>query len=69
MPALSALSYNLVLAAFRTRLLTAGKPKMVAVGAVMREMEHLMYGGVKSGVPFDQQLAMMWRVEQRRRYN
>lgn len=58
MPALSAMRYNPALAALRMRLLAAGKPKMVAVGAVMRKMVHLMYGVLKSGVPFDQQLAM-----------
>lgn len=58
MPALNAMRHNPVLAAFRTRLLAAGKPKMVAVGAAMRKLVHLMYGVLKSGVPFDPQLAM-----------
>lgn len=57
MPALNAMRYNPVLAALRTRLLATGKPKMVAVGAVMRKLVHLMYGVLKSGVPFDVALA------------
>lgn len=57
MPAFTAMRFNPVLAALRTRLLTAGKPKMVAVGAVMRKLVHLMYGVLKSGVPFDPNLA------------
>lgn len=58
MPALTAMRYNPLLAALRTRLLAAGKPKMVAVGAVMRKMVHLMYGVLKSGRPFDPALAI-----------
>jgi transposase len=58
MPALTAMRYNPVLAALRTRLLMAGKPKMVAVGAVMRKLVHLMYGVLKSGLPFDDALAI-----------
>lgn len=57
MPALTAMRFNPVLAALRTRLLAVGKPKMVAVGAVMRKLVHLMYGVLKSGVPFDPELA------------
>lgn len=58
MPALNAMRYNPVLAALRTRLLATGKPKMVAVGAVMRKLVHLMYGVLKSGAPFDPNLAV-----------
>lgn len=57
MPALTAMRFNPVLAALRMRLLAAGKPKMVAVGAVMRKLVHLMYGVLKSGQPFNPILA------------
>lgn len=57
MPALTAMRFNPVLAALKARLLLAGKAKMVAVGAVMRKMVHLMYGVLKSDKPFDAALA------------
>lgn len=51
-PALVAMKYNPQLKAMRERLLAAGKPKMVVVGAVMRKLLHQIYGVLKSGVPF-----------------
>ena len=41
-----------MLKALRQRLLTAGKPKMVIVGAAMRKLLHLIYGVLNSGAPF-----------------
>lgn len=51
-PALVGMKYNPQLKALRQRLLAAGKPKMVIVGAAMRKLLHLIYGVLKSGVPF-----------------
>jgi transposase len=51
-PALVAMKFNPQLKAMRERLLAAGKPKMVVVGAVMRKLLHQIYGVLKSGVPF-----------------
>ena len=51
-PALVAMKYNPQLKAMRERLLAAGKPKMVVVGAVMRKLLHQIYGVLKTGVPF-----------------
>lgn len=53
MPALVALRYNPLLKAMRDRMLTKGKAKMAIVGAAMRKLVHLIYGVLKSGVPFD----------------
>lgn len=53
MPALVALRYNPLIAAMKARLLAAGKAKMAIVGAAMRKLVHLIYGVLKSGVPFD----------------
>lgn len=53
MPALVALRYNPLLKAMRERMLAAGKAKMAIVGAAMRKLVHLIYGVLKSGVPFD----------------
>lgn len=53
MPALVALRYNPVVAAMKQRLTKAGKPKMAIVGAAMRKLVHLIYGVLKSGLPFD----------------
>jgi transposase len=56
-PALVAMKYNPPLKAMRERLLAAGKPKMVVVGAVMRKLLHQIYGVLKSGVPFRPEIA------------
>ena len=52
-PAIVALRYNPVLAAFASRLLAAGKPKMVVIAAVMRKLLHLAFGVLKHQQPFD----------------
>jgi len=56
-PALAAARHNPVLRAFRTKLLAAGKHKMVIVAAVMRKLLHTVYGVLKSEKPFDASLA------------
>lgn len=53
MPALVALRYNPILIEMKERLTEAGKSKMAIVGAAMRKLVHLIYGVLKSGVPFD----------------
>lgn len=53
MPALVALRYNPLLKAMKERMLAAGKAKMAIVGAAMRKLVHLVYGVLKSGMPFD----------------
>ena len=53
MPAISAKQHNPILKALYDRLLAAGKPKMLAICAVMRKLLHLIYGVLKSGVAFD----------------
>jgi transposase len=53
MPAIVARRYNPVIKEFADRLKKAGKPNMVIIGAVMRKLLHIVYGVLKSGVPFD----------------
>jgi transposase len=57
-PAMSALRHNPVLRAVYQRLLAAGKPKMVALAAVMRKLIILAYGVLKSKCPFDPAYAL-----------
>jgi transposase len=52
-PALTALRFNPVIAALRTRLRDRGKPKMVVVGAAIRKLIHLAFGVLKSGRAYD----------------
>jgi transposase len=58
MPAISAKKYNPVIKAFCERLQKAGKPPMVIIGAAMRKLLHLIYGVLKSGKPFNANLAI-----------
>lgn len=53
MPALSAKKHNPLLIDFYERLRAKGKPKKVALCAVMRKLLILSYGVIKSGVEFD----------------
>ena len=57
MPALSAITYNPVIRAFRERLAMNGKSRMLIVGAIMRKLVHIIYGVLKSGRPFDPAIA------------
>ena len=57
MPALSAIRYNPVIAAFRARLLANGKPRMVIVAAIMRKLVHIIFGVLNGGRPFDPAIA------------
>jgi len=58
MPAIVAMRYNPIIKAFSQRLLAAGKPKMLVVGAAMRKLAHIVYGVLKSGQPFNAKLAL-----------
>jgi transposase len=53
MPALVAVRYNPLMMALYNRLQAKGKPKKVALVAVMRKLLVLAYGVLKSGKPFD----------------
>ena len=57
MPALAAIRYNPVVAAFRARLLANGKHPMIIVCAIMRKLIYLAFGVLKSGRPFDPSIA------------
>lgn len=52
-PALTAMRFNPHLKQVADRLLAAGKPKMVVVGAIMRKLLCLVYAILKSGRPYD----------------
>lgn len=53
MPALVAVRYNPLMMDLYARLQARGKPKKVALVAVMRKLLVLAYGVLKSGKPFD----------------
>jgi len=53
MPALVAIRHNPLLSAVYERLVNNGKPKKVAIVAVMRKLLILSYGVLKSEKPFD----------------
>lgn len=57
MPGLVARRHNPVLQAFGDRLSAAGLAPKAVVGAVMRKLAHLIYGVIKSGLPFDLKIA------------
>lgn len=53
MPAMVALRFNPTLRIFAERLSSAGKHKLLIIGAVMRKLLVLAYGILRSGVAFD----------------
>ena len=53
LPTVTALSHNPLVRAFYDRLVAAGKPKMVALGAAMRKLLMIAVGVLRSGKPFD----------------
>lgn len=57
MPAIVAMRYNPLIKEFSLRLLAAGKPKMLIVGAAMRKLVHIAFGVLHSGKPFDPKYA------------
>lgn len=52
-PAMVAKRHNPVIAEFAKRLAANGKNKMTIIGAIMRKLLHIIYGVLKSGLPFD----------------
>ena len=52
MPALVAIRYNSTLKTFYEGLIARGKAKMVAIGAVMRRLLHIVYGVLKNEKEF-----------------
>lgn len=58
MPALSAMVHNPAAAALTTRLKSRNKNGKAIVGAIMRKLVHWMYAVLKSGKPFDANLAL-----------
>jgi transposase len=57
LPAVVACRYNPIIKVFCARLKAAGKPSLVIVVAAMRKLLHIVYGVLKSGRPFNPQLA------------
>jgi len=53
MPAMVATTKTAWGRAFKDRLVTAGKPPMVILGAMMRKLVHVAFGVLKSGQPFN----------------
>jgi hypothetical protein len=54
-PAMVAIRYNPALQVFSQSLSTAGKCKMVILGAAMRKLVHIIYGVLKNKMPFSYQ--------------
>ena len=57
MPAMVAIRFNPVVAEFHRRLKENGKNGKVIVCAAMRKLVHIIYGVLKTGKPFNPQLA------------
>jgi len=57
MPAMVALKYNPIVKAFGARLKATGLAPKAVISACMHKLVHLIYGILKSGVPFDARLA------------
>jgi transposase len=53
MPAVTVMSRTQWGKAFSQRLLAAGKPKRLILGALMRKIVAIAYGVLKSGTPFN----------------
>jgi transposase len=56
-PAITALRCNPIVQAFAERLRARGKHKMVVIAAAMRKLIHIAFGVLKSGKPFNPNLA------------
>jgi len=56
MPALTAIKYNPILKQFYEKLIGKGKPKKLAICAVMRKFWHIIYGVLKHQVPFNEKI-------------
>jgi len=53
LPTLTAIRFNPIIKTFYERLLSKGKPKMVAIGACMRKLLHIVIGVLKNQIPFN----------------
>lgn len=53
MPTLAAIRYNPVIRRFYIKLISKGKPKMVAVATCMRRLLHIVIGVLKNQILFD----------------
>ncbi|MDX1823521.1 MAG: transposase [Thiohalomonadales bacterium] len=58
MPGLVAKHHNPVVVAMAIRLHARGLSPKAIVGASMRKLVHLIYGVIKSGMPFNAEIAM-----------
>lgn len=58
MPAITSMTYNPAINALAKRLRDRGKAGKQIVCAAMRKLLHIVYGVLKSGQPFDPQLAL-----------
>ena len=58
MPAIVAIRHNPLIRGQYQRLLANGKSKMAAIGAAMRKLVHIAFGVLKSGKPFDPNIAL-----------
>jgi len=56
MPALVAIQREPAIEDFYQRFLKKGKPKKVAICAVMRKLVHIIYGVLKSQQPFNKRI-------------
>lgn len=59
MPVVSAKRYNPVIIALCSRIEGAGKSKMVAIGAAMRKLLHIIFGVLKTGKVFNKRLHLL----------
>lgn len=57
MPAVVARRFNPIIRAFCDRLEQAGKAKLAVIVAAMRKLVHIIFGVLKSGQPFNPELA------------
>ena len=58
MPAVVAMRHNKAMKEMAERLTFRGKPKMVAIGAIMRKLIALSYALLRSGKPYDASLSI-----------
>jgi transposase len=58
MPAMVALKHNQVIKAFGQRLATKGLTPKAVIAASMHKLVHIIYGVVRSGLPFNPLIAM-----------
>ncbi|MNR55413.1 hypothetical protein D3C85_1757810 [compost metagenome] len=58
MPAISAMTHNKAIRALRNRLEEKGKAGKQIICAAMRKLLHIAYGVLKSGQPFQAELAL-----------